>query len=114
MAEQIDNPTHYTGGQLETIDKITAVIEGLPSEEAYLLGQIIRYVDRCESKHDNPFQDLGKANNYAHKLVTGSWRNCAQPSAAGKLRSFFERKLRNAKIRRNAEARTHGESLQHQ
>lgn len=74
MSEQVMNPTHYTKGKVETIDKILAVIEGLPAEEGYLLGQIIRYVDRCEDKHDNPMQDLEKANNYAHKLIFGHWK----------------------------------------
>lgn len=74
MSEQVYNPTHYTGGGVETIDKILAVIDGLPAEPAYLLGQIIRYCDRCEDKHDNPAQDLAKANNYAHRLVFGEWR----------------------------------------
>ena len=74
MSEQVMNPTHYTNGKIETIDKILAVVDGLPSEQAYLLGKIIRYVDRCEDKHDDPTQDLGKANNYAHKLVYGHWR----------------------------------------
>lgn len=77
MSEQVINPTHYTNGRVETIDKITAVIDGLPAEEAYLLGQIIRYVDRCEDKHDDPKQDLAKANNYAHRLVYGHWRKDA-------------------------------------
>ena len=73
MSEQVMNPTHYTKGKVETIDKILAVVGGLPSEQAYLLGQIIRYCDRCEHKHDDPFQDLAKANNYAHRLVYGHW-----------------------------------------
>ena len=75
MSEQVYSPTHYTGGGVETIDKILAVINGLPAEPAYLLGQIIRYCDRCDTKHDNPAQDLAKANNYAHKLITGEWRH---------------------------------------
>lgn len=75
MSEQVFSPSHYNGGGLETILKIEAVIDGLPAREAYLLGQIIRYVDRCDSKHDIPFQDLQKANNYAHKLITGEWRD---------------------------------------
>jgi hypothetical protein len=75
MSEYVVNPPHYTGGKVETIEKITAVIEGLPAEHAYLLGQIIRYCDRCEFKHDDPAQDLAKANNYAHRLVYGDWRN---------------------------------------
>lgn len=74
MSEQVYSPTHYTGGGVETIDKILTVVDGLPSDAAYLLGQIIRYCDRCEAKHDDPFQDLAKANNYAHRLVFGEWR----------------------------------------
>lgn len=92
MAEQVHNPTHYTSGKLETIDKITAVIEGLPAEAAYCLGQIIRYVDRCESKHDNPMQDLQKANNYAHRLVTGEWRHSTKASTLKELRDYLEGK----------------------
>lgn len=89
MAEQVHNPTHYTSGKLETIDKIEAVIDGLPDREAYLLGQIIRYVDRCEGKHDNPMQDLQKANNYAHRLVTRRWRNSKHSSFFDSLRGFL-------------------------
>ena len=40
---------------------------------AFLLGQVIRYSDRAGEK-DGPATDLGKANNYAHRLVTGEWR----------------------------------------
>ena len=58
---------------METIDKIEAVIDGLPAREAFLLGQVIRYTDRAGRK-DVPEVDLGKANNYAHRLVTGEWR----------------------------------------
>lgn len=75
MSEQIYNPTHYTGGNIETITKINMVIDGLPAGDAYLIGQIIRYVDRCEGKHEDPMQDLAKANNYAHRLVFGHWRD---------------------------------------
>lgn len=72
--EQVKNPDHYTDGKMEAIDIIEAVIDGLPPKEAYSLGQIIRYVLRCKVKHDDPNLDLGKANNYAYRLVTGKWR----------------------------------------
>lgn len=74
MSEQVANPTHYTQGKMETIEKIERVIDGLPAKEAYLVGQILRYFDRCEHKHNDPEMDLAKANNYAHRLVSGSWR----------------------------------------
>lgn len=75
MSEQVINPTHYTKGKVETIDKIEAVIDGLPAKQANCLSHIIRYVDRCEDKHADPMKDLGKANNYAHRLVFGHWRD---------------------------------------
>lgn len=72
-AETVRDPGWYTSGAVETIAKIEAVIDGLPAREAFLLGQVIRYVDRAGEK-DDPAVDLGKANNYAWRLVTGDWR----------------------------------------
>lgn len=72
-AETVRDPGWYTSGAVETIDKIEAVIDGLPAREAFLLGQVIRYVDRAGEK-DDPAIDLGKANNYAHRLVFRHWR----------------------------------------
>lgn len=48
-------------------------MRSLPAREAFLLGQVIRYADRAGEK-DDPAIDLGKANNYAHRLITGDWR----------------------------------------
>ena len=59
---------------IETIEKIETVVDGLPAKQAYLLGQIIRYCDRAGLK-DDVSTDLGKANNYAHRLVYGEWRD---------------------------------------
>lgn len=71
--ETVDSPEWYEGG-VETIAKIEAVVDGLPAREAYLLGQVIRYCDRA-GKKDEADIDLGKANNYAHRLVSGEWRD---------------------------------------
>lgn len=72
--ETVRDPGWYTSGAVETIAKIEAVIDGLPAREAFLLGQILRYTDRA-GKKDDPAIDLGKANNYAFRLVTGDWRS---------------------------------------
>ena len=72
--ETVDSPEWYTSGGVETIEKVEAVVEGLPAREAYLLGQVVRYVDRAGMK-DEAAIDLGKANNYAHRLVGGKWRD---------------------------------------
>lgn len=72
--ETVDSPSWYTAGAVETIDKVEAVVDGLPAKDAYLLGQVVRYVDRAGMK-DEAAVDLGKANNYAHRLVRGKWRD---------------------------------------
>lgn len=73
-AEVVDSPSWYTSGGVETIEKIERVIDGLPAVQAYALGQVLRYFDRAGRK-DATETDLGKANNYAHRLVTGKWRD---------------------------------------
>lgn len=72
--ETVDSPSWYTAGAVETIDKVEAVVDGLPARDAYLLGQVVRYVDRAGMK-DEAVVDLSKANNYAHRLVRGKWRD---------------------------------------
>lgn len=71
--EVVESPEWYAG-PVETIDKIEAIVDGLPAREAYMLGQVVRYADRAGRK-DDPAVDLGKANNYAHRLVCGRWRD---------------------------------------
>lgn len=72
--EVVDSPSWYTSGEVETIEKIEAVVDGLPAVQAYALGQVLRYFDRAGRK-DATETDLGKANNYAHRLVYGGWRD---------------------------------------
>ena len=74
MSGAVDSPSHYTGGGVETIAKIEAVTGGLDARSAYLLGNVIKYVDRAGKKGDAA-EDLAKANNYARRLVTGDWRD---------------------------------------
>lgn len=73
-AEVVDSPSWYTSGDVETIVKIERVVDGLPAVQAYALGQVLRYFDRA-GKKDDTSTDLGKANNYAHRLVYGKWRD---------------------------------------
>ena len=72
--EVVDSPSWYTSGGVETIDKIERVVDGLPAVQAYALGQVLRYFDRA-GKKDATETDLGKANNSAHRLVYGKWRD---------------------------------------
>lgn len=73
VAETVSDPAWYTSGPVETIEKVESVVDGLPAVPAFLLGQVVRYVDRAGMK-DEAATDLGKADNYATRLVTGEWR----------------------------------------
>ena len=70
--EKVDDPEWYAG-EVEPIDIIERVVEGLPPDKAYSLGQVLRYCLRAGKKDDIDVE-LGKANNYAHRLVFGHWR----------------------------------------
>ena len=71
--EKVDDPEWYAG-EVEPIDIIERVVEGLPPDKAYSLGQVLRYCLRAGKKDDIDVE-LGKANNYAHRLVYGHWRS---------------------------------------
>lgn len=72
VGEKVDDPEWYAG-EVEPIDIIERVVEGLPPDRAYSLGQVLRYCLRAGRKDDIDVE-LGKANNYAHRLVFGHWR----------------------------------------
>lgn len=76
-----DRPPHGSDSGGQSAEPATCggqptetVVDGLPAKDAYLLGQVVRYVDRAGMK-DEAAIDLGKANNYAHRLVCGKWRD---------------------------------------
>lgn len=73
VGEKVDDPERYAG-EVEPIDIIERVVEGLPPDKAYSLGQVLRYCLRAGRKDDIDVE-LGKANNYAHRLVFGHWRS---------------------------------------
>lgn len=73
VGEKVDDPEWYAG-DVEPIDIIERVVEGLPPDKAYSLGQVLRYCLRAGKKDDIDVE-LGKANNYAHRLVYGHWRS---------------------------------------
>lgn len=65
MNEKI-NPTYYKQGKYETIDVILDVTKNLPGDEAYLVGNIIKYVSRYNLKKG--IEDIEKARWYAKRL----------------------------------------------
>lgn len=61
------NPDHYRQGDIETIDYILQIARLYPGEQAYLVGNILKYLSRAPRK--NGFEDLEKARWYMRKLL---------------------------------------------
>ena len=61
------NPRYYKRGKFETIDVILDVTQHLDGDEAYLIGNVIKYVSRYDEK--NGIEDLRKAKWYLNKLI---------------------------------------------
>lgn len=61
------NPSYYKNKSIEVIDCIESIIEDKPSKEAFLVGQVIKYVARYNKK--NGIEDLNKATWYLERLT---------------------------------------------
>ena len=70
--DNINSPTHYTHGGIETIDFIEA------KQLGYSLGNVIKYISRAGKKGDR-LEDLKKAQWYLAREI------------------YYEQKLREAK-----------------
>lgn len=81
---QVLEPTHYTCGRFETIEKIMTILTKLGADPftSFCVGNAIKYVDRAGSKAvcgdlDKGFDlDTHKAANYLHMALTGEWLEC--------------------------------------
>lgn len=62
--DNVNNPSHYTSGGIETLDYIKAKVKDYPS---YAAGNILKYVSRYEYK--NGIEDLKKAQFYLNDLI---------------------------------------------
>jgi hypothetical protein len=61
------NPDHYKQGKIECIDAIESATAELSGADAYLVGNIIKYIWRYENK--NGIEDLRKAKWYLERLI---------------------------------------------
>lgn len=71
--DDINHPTHYNKGGIETLDYIKAKT---PHYESYAVGNIIKYVSRYQ--HKNGLEDLKKAQFYLNDLVEEMEKNAQQ------------------------------------
>ncbi len=76
MADMVNHPPHYMKGGVECIDCIEAAVLGLAGTDAFLTGQVIKYMYRWHDK--NGLEDLMKARWYLERLI-------GNVSLAGKL-----------------------------
>ena len=58
------NPDHYKSGEVECIDAIRAAL-GAEGFRAFCRGNVIKYLWRCELKHESVTTDINKAVWYA-------------------------------------------------
>lgn len=66
LKDNVNHPSHYTHGGIETIDYLQAKMTQ-EQFEGYLLGNILKYVSRYP--HKNGTEDLRKAQWYINKLL---------------------------------------------
>ena len=69
MKDQI-NPDHYKTGKIECIDALETVAAlNKNSDEVVAQCNVIKYLWRYNSKHDDPLTDLLKAQWYLERLI---------------------------------------------
>lgn len=67
MSDMVNHPPHYNSGKIECIEAIESATMGKSGFEAYLVGNIIKYLFRYNQK--NGIQDLYKSQWYLNKLI---------------------------------------------
>lgn len=67
MTDNINQPTHYTYGTIETIDFVEQVTKSYKPELAFAIGNAIKYISRANLK--NGKEDLLKAQWYLDRVI---------------------------------------------
>lgn len=65
----IQHPNHYTWKGVECKTVIETMTNGLDGQEAYYVGNIVKYLYRYPAK-GTPLKDLMKARQYLDFLIT--------------------------------------------
>ena len=64
---------HYKQGEIEAIEFIEQTVRHYDPADAYLVGNIIKYLNRAPHK-GSMMSDLEKAEDYMHRLIHGVWK----------------------------------------
>lgn len=65
--DNVNKPQHYTYGKYECIDVIKEITKDLTGEEAFCIGNAIKYLWRW--KHKNGIEDIKKARWYLDRII---------------------------------------------
>ena len=76
LQDMVNNPPHYTQGDIECIDAIRAAL-GPEGFKAFCRGNVIKYNWRCD--HKNGVQDIEKARWYLTKVIEEERRQSNEP-----------------------------------
>lgn len=63
----VSNPSHYTYANIEIIDIVEQITSQYPSDVAFAIGNVIKYVSRAP--HKNKSEDLNKAMWYLQRAI---------------------------------------------
>ena len=66
VKDNVNNPSHYTQGDIECIDAIKEATKHLTGIEAFCVGNVYKYLWRCELKNGD--EDVDKAEWYLKKF----------------------------------------------
>jgi hypothetical protein len=96
--DPVERPAHYTAGKVECIDAIEVAVEGLTGKEAFLTGQVLKYMWRWKKK--DGLEDLRKARWYLERLI-GVGESVPSPYAIqpGKVDEAIEEAARELNIK---------------
>jgi len=73
MTDNINSPGHYNTGNVEVIEIIEQLTEGMEGKKAFNLGNVIKYIFRHENKGGT--DDLKKAAWYLNRVIDGDPEN---------------------------------------
>lgn len=68
MSNNVNHPEHYNKGSIECIDIIKEVVKGKEGEEAFCIGNAIKYLYRAGHKGDK-LEDYEKAMWYIGRVI---------------------------------------------
>lgn len=78
MTENINHPSHYNHGKIETIEYLEDNL-GPDGFESFCIGNALKYISRY--KYKGGYEDLKKAIWYLNRLIQAAERSANQNDA---------------------------------